>query len=64
MSDSEISSLNSSVFTRSIGCIIVTGLVAQRTRNIQSCRREKFPSHQTPIPIRCPCLLDNFGNAI
>ena len=63
MSDSEIFSLNSSVFTRTTGCTVVTGPVAQRTRNIQSCRGERVPSHQAPIPIRRPCLPNNSGNA-
>ena len=63
MSDSEISSLNSSIFTRTTGRTVVTEPVAQRTRNIQSRRGERVPSHQAPIPIRRLRLLDNSGNA-
>lgn len=63
MSDSEISNLNFSVFTKTTGFTVVTGPVAQRTRNIQTCWGKRIPPHQAPIPIRRARLPDNFGNA-
>lgn len=62
MSDSEISSLNSSAFTSTTGGTVVTGPVAQRTRNIKTRRRERVIP-QPSIPIRHPRLPDNSGNA-
>ena len=63
MSDSEISSLNSSSFTSTIGGTVETGPVEQRTRNIKTRRRERVIPQQPSIPIRHPRLPDNSGNA-
>ncbi len=41
MSDSEISGLNSSAFSDTTGGIVVTGPVAQRTRNIKTRQKER-----------------------
>ncbi len=58
MSDSEI------LFTRATGCTFVTGLVAQRIRNIKTCQRKRVIPQQFPIFIRHLCLPNSSGNAI
>ena len=62
MSDSEISSLNSSAFMSTTGGIVIISPVAQCTRNIKTRRNEKVIL-QSSIPIRHPCLPDNSRNA-
>ncbi len=63
MSDSEISSLNSSAFIKTTGRTVITRLVAQRTCNIKTPWREKVIPQQTPIHIRHSRLPDNSRNA-
>ncbi len=63
MSDSEISSLNSSAFTSTTDGTVVTGLVAQHTRYIKTRRRKRVIPQQPSIPIRHSRLPKNFGNA-
>ena len=62
MSDSEISSLNSSAFISTSSGTVITSLVAQRICNIKTRRRERVIP-QRSIPIRYLCLPDNFESA-
>lgn len=44
MSNSEISSLNLSVFRSTTGCTVITGAVVQHTCHIETLEREKVLS--------------------
>ncbi len=63
MSDSEISSMNSSTFMSTTGDTVVTSPVSQRTRNIKTRRRERVIPQQPSIHIRHPRLPDNSRNS-
>lgn len=62
MSDSDISSLNFSAFTRTTGRTIVTGQVVQRTCNFQTRQGEPIIPRPAPISVNYPRLPDNYGN--
>lgn len=63
MSDSDIFSLNSSVFTKTINRTIVTGPITQRTCNFQTRQGEQIILQLASIiPVNHPYLLDNSGN--
>lgn len=62
MSDSDISSLNSGVFTRTTSHTVMTGLVAQRTRNVHIRQRKQVIPPPAPSLIKHFCLSNNSGN--
>lgn len=64
MSDSDISNLNSSIFTKTTGRTIVIGLVTQYTRNFQTRQGKRIiPRPASIIPVNHSCLPDNSENA-